>query len=218
LGTRSTEGEVVRPTFAEIRARLAHLDQLDRGRKIFAADKHKYRLNPPLSPDRVEQIETLIGCPLPEQYRRFVTEFADGGAGPDYGVIPLELLLKPDQDRSWMSDLAQPFPSPTTVAEMREIGYSASGVLMVSEIGSGAHYCLVLAGPQRGFVWVQNPDAEWSPELSDDCHLPTYSEHTGTDPIFEAALASPDSLRLQFVDWYVKWLDDSLRSFASANR
>jgi hypothetical protein len=63
-------------------------------------------------------------------------------------------------------------------------------------------------------VWVQNPDAEWSPELSDQSHVPSYSEATGTDPIFEAALKSPDSLRLEFVDWYVKWLDESLRSAA----
>jgi hypothetical protein len=205
----------VRGTFADIRERLADLNRLDSGRKIFAADKHKYRLNPPLRPDRVEQVETLIRCRLPQQYRQFVTDFADGGAGPGYGIFPLERLLKPGQDRSWMADLAQPFPAPTTVAVMREIGYSAPGVLMVSEIGCGAHYWLVLSGPQRGFVWVQNPDVEWSPELSDEAHVPRYSEDAGTDPIFEAALASPDSLRLEFVDWYVKWLDESLRFAAS---
>jgi len=201
----------VRATFAGIRERLAELDRLDARRKVFASDKHQYRLHPPLAPEWVVQIESLMGCRLPEQYRRFVTEFADGGAGPEYGILPLERLLKPHQDRSWMAELARPFPAPTTVAEMREIGYSAPGVLMVSEIGCGAHYWLVLSGSQRGFVWVQNPDAEWGPELSDNSHVPAYSEKAGTDPIFEAALASPDSLRLEFVDWYVKWLDESLR-------
>jgi len=51
---------------------------VDSGRKVFASHKHQYRLNPLLSLNRVEQIETLIRCRLPDQYRRFVTEFADG--------------------------------------------------------------------------------------------------------------------------------------------
>jgi hypothetical protein len=151
---------LVRATFSEIRERLAELDRLDSGRKVFGSDKHQYRLNPPLSMNRVEQIETLIGVRLPDQYRRFATEFADGGAGPGArGILSLERLLTPGRDRSWLADLARPFPAPTTV---------------------------------------------------DESHVPAYSEEAGTDPIFEAALASPDSLRLEFVDWYVKWLDESL--------
>jgi hypothetical protein len=201
----------VRATFTEIRERLAALDRLDAARKVFASDKHQYRLNPPLPEEQVEQIEARIGGHLPEQYRRFVTEFADGGAGPEYGILPLARLLKPDYKRSWFAAHARPFRAPTTVAEMREIGYSAPGVLMVSEIGCGAHYWLVVSGLQRGFVWAQNPDGDWSPVLADDSYVPAYSEQAGTDPIFEALLASPDSLRLEFVDWYVKWLDESSR-------
>jgi hypothetical protein len=201
----------VRATFAEIRERLADLDRLDAGRKVFASDAHQYKLNPPLPQGDIERVEALIGGRLPDQYRRFVAEFADGGAGPEYGILPLARLLKPDYKRSWLASHARPFPAPATVAAMREVGYSAPGVLMVSEIGCGAHYWLVVSGPQRGFVWAQNPDAEWSPVLADESHVPAYSEGTGTDPIFAALLGSPDSLRLEFVDWDVKWLDESLR-------
>jgi hypothetical protein len=208
----------VRATFTEIWERLADLDRLDSGRKVFASDKHQYRLNPPMTPDRVEQVEGLIGCRLPEQYRRFVTEFAEGGAGPDYGIFPLGRLLNPGRDRSWMASVAQPFPAPTTVAQMREMGCDVPGVLMVSEIGCGAHHWLVTAGPQRGFMWVNNPDGDWSPELSDESHIPDYSETVGVDPMFQAALGSPDTLRLEFVDWYVKWLDDSLLEASQSPR
>jgi hypothetical protein len=191
---------------------------LDSARKVFASDKHQYRLNPPMASERVEEVEGLIGCQLPKQYRRFVTEFADGGAGPDYGIIPLERLLKPGRDRSWMASCAVPFPAPKTVAQMREMDHDPPGKLMVSEIGCGGHHWLVIAGSQRGFVWVNNPDGDWSPELSDESHIPEYSEAGGVDPIFEAALASPDALRLEFVDWYIKWLDESLREVSRSPR
>jgi uncharacterized protein (TIGR02996 family) len=80
---------MLRPSFPEIRTKLQELERLDSARAIFASDAHQYRLNPPLTVERVEQIEARIGCRLPEQYRRFVTELADGGAGPDYGIRSL---------------------------------------------------------------------------------------------------------------------------------
>jgi hypothetical protein len=201
----------VRASFADIREKLATLDRSDPNRKIFAADKHQYRLNPPLDLGDVEKVESLIGCCLPDQYRRFVTEFADGGGGPCYGIFPLGRLLESDADTGWLADLATPFPAPKSVEEMRELGYSALGALAVSEIGCGGMYWLILSGSERGFVWVQNPEGDWSPELASESHLPSYSEKSGIEPVLEAALASPASLKLQFVDWYNRWLDDSLQ-------
>jgi hypothetical protein len=208
----------VSATIAELRDKLTALDQLDADRKIFAADHHQYRLNRPLPLRRVERIESLIGSRLPDQYRQFVTEFADGGAGPDYGILPLGGVLKADQNASWLASLTQPFPAPTTVRKMRKMDSNPGGILMVAEIGCGGHHWLVTAGPDRGFVWVNNPDGDWSPELSDESHIPEYSEAAGVDPIFKAALASPTSLKIEFMDWYAKWLDDSLREVSKPVR
>lgn len=201
-------GDTVRATFAEIRDRLAALDRLDPAREVFASHKHHYRLNPPLPVERVEHFESLAGCRLPEQYRRFVTELADGGAGPAYGIFPLARLLEPGRASGALADLARPFPAPRSVAQMRALGYSAPGALAISEIGCGGMYWLIVAGPERGFVWVQNPDAEWGPELSDESHLWS-NPAAGIEGVLEAALRSPRELRLEFVDWYVKWLDES---------
>ncbi|MBV9123407.1 MAG: SMI1/KNR4 family protein [Planctomycetes bacterium] len=204
----------MRPTFSEIREKLAFLDRLDPARKIFASHKHQYRLNPPLGMDCVEHFESLAGCRLPDQYRSFVTEFADGGAGPVYGIFPLGRLLEPGRDLDSLTDLARPFPVPRCVEEMRELGYSAPGALPISEIGCGGMYWLIFSGTQRGFVWVQNPDADWGPELSDESHLWS-NPATGIEGVLEAALKSPKELRLEFVDWYVKWLDESLKEVKS---
>ena len=153
----------MRATFAEIRDKLAALDRLDPARKIFASHKHQYRLNPPVGMDYIASLESLIGCQLPDQYRQFVAEFADGGAGPAYGIFPLTRLLLPGQDPKALADLARPFPAPASVEEMRELGYSVPGAREISEIGCGGMYWLIVSGPERGFVWVQNPDADWVP-------------------------------------------------------
>lgn len=49
---------------------------------------HRYRLNPPISVSFVRMVEEKYGFSLPEDYFRFITEVGDGGAGPDYGIVP----------------------------------------------------------------------------------------------------------------------------------
>jgi uncharacterized protein (TIGR02996 family) len=204
---------VLRPPFAEIRRRLQELDRLDSKRAVFAADSHQYRLNPPLDAARLEQIEALIRCRLPEQYRRFVTEFADGGAGPDYGIRPLAPLLE-DANPDRLAPLRRPFPVPANVEEMRALGYQPPGTLPVCEIGCGGFYHLILSGPERGHVWVQNPEGEWGPLLFDESRL--VADGDGIDAVWEAALRSPPAWRLEFLDWYARWLDAALWQVSSA--
>jgi hypothetical protein len=177
-----------------------------------SAAKTRSWLNAPLPAGRVEEVEELIGVGLPDQYRWFVTEVGDGGAGPEGGVLPLARLLRRKVDRNRLVRLAEPFPAPTTVAEMRQVGFDPPGVLVIGEIGCGGTFRLVLAGPQRGYVWVQNPEGDWSPELADESSLPAYSDDAGPDAIFAAALAAPAETRVGFVDWYAKWLDEVLQA------
>jgi hypothetical protein len=60
---------------------------------MFAADSHEYQLNPPVPQAALFRAEAAIGAPLPAEYREFVTNIGDGGAGPYYGVIPLGKAL-----------------------------------------------------------------------------------------------------------------------------
>src|SRR3954447_21080300 len=95
--------------------RLAELDRRDPRRKVFGASSRQYGLNPPLPVAVVEAFEGRHGVSLPEDYRHFMTEIGDGGAGPYYGVFAFG---KDDDDRDWeggglVGDPGRPFPHTT---------------------------------------------------------------------------------------------------------
>jgi hypothetical protein len=92
--------------------RLAEAAQRDPSSKVFGALGHHYKLNPTLAVSLVEAFEKHHGVSLPVDYRRFITEIGNGGAGPYYGVLPFG---KDDDDRDWkdgglVGDLSKPFP------------------------------------------------------------------------------------------------------------
>lgn len=199
---------MLRTSFPEIRNRLEELDRLDPDRKVFASHSHQYRLNPPLTIDQVERIESRLGFRLPEQYRRFVTEFADGGAGPFYGIQPLAPLLEVITNRerhSWV-----PFLFPATAEEMQSLNDEAFDVaLPICEFGCGTDFYLILAGPEQGNVWIES-EYGWNPALLSESHLPNGPD-VEIDDTLSAAIRSPQALRLEFMDWYLKWLDKALQ-------
>lgn len=61
----------------------------DRGVDVFGASVHRYQLNPALAEAAVSNFERLHAVTLPSEYRDFITQIGDGGAGPFYGVFPL---------------------------------------------------------------------------------------------------------------------------------
>jgi hypothetical protein len=94
---------------------LGELDRRDWRRRVFGAAFHQYKLNPPLSDSVVAAFERRYGVSLPEDYRSFVTEVGNGGAGPYYGVLPFG---KDDDDHDWeggglVGDPSKPFPHTT---------------------------------------------------------------------------------------------------------
>lgn len=62
--------------------RLAELDRRDQRRRVFGAASHQYKLNPSLPVSVVQAFEGRYGVSLPEDYRLFITEVGNGGAGP----------------------------------------------------------------------------------------------------------------------------------------
>ena len=69
-------------------------------------------LNPPASEETVKLVESHLGVSLPTDYRRFVLEAGDGGAGPYSGLLPLRwrnpattaVSASPaDGDNKWIS-------------------------------------------------------------------------------------------------------------------
>lgn len=89
---------------------------IDRDYLRFGARTHRYRLNPPIEPTAAHAIEKTYGFTLPEEYFRFITQVADGGACVSYGINPLANLTNTTAYRKtgtakkpYQGDLSTPF-------------------------------------------------------------------------------------------------------------
>ena len=173
--------------------------------KPFGVEAHGFRAAPPLSERQVAEFEVRHGVRLPEGYRAFVTRVADGGTGPAYGMYGLEKALVaerrnlPDGFLRTAFDHAaafQPSDDPVLDALFDRIdrgelpqealdGYVdtvTAGTLVLCHEGCGYLHLLAVTGPTRGQMWL---DAQ----CSDGGLVP---------------------LRVDFLDWYERWLDDTL--------
>lgn len=65
----------------------------DKKCELFGASKHQYRLNPPINESVVHAVEEKYNFQFPEDYFHFITKVANGGAGPDYGIMTFEESL-----------------------------------------------------------------------------------------------------------------------------
>lgn len=77
---------------------LERLRALDPNLRQFGALDHEYRLGPTLSEKELAAFEMEQGVRLPADYRMFLAQVGNGGAGPYYGLVPLnawqpELML-----------------------------------------------------------------------------------------------------------------------------
>jgi hypothetical protein len=179
--------------WARIADKLAALRRADPGLEVYGASTHRYHLNPPLSEREVLAFEARARVTVPNEYRAYLLEFANGGAGPDNGVFPLDLSRDLD---AWRLD--EPFPVPTELA--REVisrpqgkrflegfeGDELPGCMELSDGGCGIMAFLVFAGEQRGIVWYSGAYNELHPSASD----------TGA--------------QVGFLAWYEEWLDKRL--------
>ena len=74
----------------EIKAKLNELKYLDKKFEVFGALSHRYEFNERLSIDELIQFEEKYEIHLPEGYKAFLSEIGNGGAGPYYGIHPLQ--------------------------------------------------------------------------------------------------------------------------------
>lgn len=103
---------------------------------------HKGAIADPLSADGLRNVETKLG-ELPSDYRNFVANVGEFGAGPGYGLLsPVNGACNPVSDGifDWIDG--------------EEPKQSARGVLPLAHGGCGVMWLLVLKGAHRGEVWV----------------------------------------------------------------
>lgn len=210
---------------------LSDLERKDRHRSVFGSAVHDYKLNPPIPVSTIEEFEARHGIRLPDDYRYFITEIGNGGAGPAYGLFPFGQV---EDGRSWeegdlVGNVSQPFPHveawnlpdsfwaqepdppPDISAEEEDRMLEAwdklleehywnpaimNGAIPICSLGCGLDQWLVVNGEQKGFVWNDYR-----------------ADYRGLLPVCNALGG-----QATFSDWYMSWLDESLRKAGVMNR
>jgi len=192
---------------------LEELRQLDpKGARVFGAKRHRYVLHPPLEEEAVLRFERKHSIALPADYRAFVIELGNGGAGPYHGVFKLGEMdhnagFKPWKLGESVGVPAKPFPHdeawnlPQTDLERLQASedddetlliywVAINGAIPLCHEGCALRDWLAVSGPEAGHVWHDaTADFEgWSP-----CTL-------------------PGRRRVTFADWYLAWLDKALQA------
>ena len=204
---------------AEIEDKLKELKSLDRDYDIHGANVHGYEFNASLPLKEVEEFEKRYSVQLPSDYKEFITEIGNGGAGPNNGMFPLAESFGQLYPCNHFNNLKEAFPHTQAwnlTQEMiekfwkvREAGNEemekfhqhfdaqywknnalTSGSLLVGDYGCESYFLLVISGNEKGNVWFDDRAAL-----------------AGIIP-FE----NEKKRRMCFSDWYVDWLDVSIQS------
>lgn len=192
-----------------IKQSLDKLKALDKGYRVFGADSHRYLLNKVVKEEKIKVFENKYGIQLPEEYRRFLIEVGNGGAGPYYGLQTLEDSLFIDLDYKRENEYLNP-SEPFLFIEKWNMKFAgnhsneqeyiafeeeyfkpswANGLLRICNFGCGVSLNLVVNGSEYGNIWADDRvnDGGIFPDL--------YFGQSG---------------RTQFLDWYILWLNQSL--------
>ena len=163
---------------------------------------------------------------LPADYRRFVTDVGNGGAGPNYGLFPLgermdmRGLVPWGENDGVVGVLSEAFPhrrpwndltgEPTEEDEnderydqkmkaFSERYFSpgyVNGALPLSDLGCALSHWLVVTGPEAGHVWCDYR-----------------SDYRGILP-----LSIGGQGRVSFLRWYGAWLEEAVAKLRPEGR
>jgi len=196
-----------------IRQKLKELKRKDPGFQVFGASSHRYMNKGRLYEHEVRSFENRFNIHLPPEFREFILQMGNGGAGPYYGLEALEDGLFLDLDYKRKTDLTNPaLEFPLTEAwnlELADLGEEeyfqkkddeyfdskwTNGLLRISNFGCGVSMNLVVNGKEYGNIWVDD-------RCNDGGIFPDrYFGNAG---------------RITFLTWYELWLDKSLNEVAS---
>jgi hypothetical protein len=196
-----------KPQLTRIQSKLNELFLRDKDKALFGASQHQYKLNPPKKEAELAWFEQQNGIQLPPDYRAFLLQVGNGGVGPYYGLQRLESGRIDDLDdpkTDQLLDLSKPFlfteawnmnlpEDPVQRAAMKEEEYHnskwANGLLRIANYGCATFINLVVNGAEYGKIWVDDRQNDGG----------IHPDHL-----------RKNSQRLNFLDWYELWLDQSL--------
>lgn len=172
---------------AYLRDLVERAGKKDGTRGIFGSSKHGYKLNPTVTREEVRLFEERWHLNFPDEYVFFLTKVGNGGAGPYYGLYPLESLavhneylkLYDDRDKENLPAFIDRNMSSSdwarTMEEMDEINDDneydvrmkqvCSGLLVIGTQGCTYDNLLMWKGSEKGkIVYIDwNMEPEYGP-------------------------------------------------------
>lgn len=145
----------------ELKAQLEQARIADKDLKQFGANTHEYHWNPPASLEEVEQFEQKIGVSLPEEYRNFLLQAGNGGAGPFYGLFSLEEI------EYWLTWDIEPDKLPILCPEQVnkdlyiETENWMRGCIPIESQGDTYFTYLLVTGPNHGRIVYVEYEGSW---------------------------------------------------------
>lgn len=192
---RGTDASRILTALARIVEKLEALRRADTHFNVSGADEHEYRLNSPLSEHEVVAFEKQAGVSVPEEYRAFVLEIGNGGAGPQNGCHSLceegtRLLKQPFPISRAMANAAISARDYDTINIRLKSNDSDGMEAGLLELSTGDYLDdtkIVFSGELRGTIWAWDPHNELLFPLCDRRRE-----------------------QLGFLAWYEEWLDEGL--------
>lgn len=183
-----------------IREKLSQLEKIDKKNEVFGAEQHHYHMNQPLSEKAIISFEKRHAIKLPEEYRAFLKSVGNGGAGPGYGLFPLEAVEDPKQFGA-AAFLSRPFPwndqqayhETYMLEEDENTAYdlAVQGSLPLAHMGCGMIIRLIVSGSNQETLWLDDRSSDYG--------------------IYEVNKSG-------FFNWYETWLDQELAAFETYTR
>jgi len=197
--------------------------------KVFGANGHKFVLNPPAAEGDVISFERQHRVRLPDDYRYFISQIGNGGAGPYYGVFPLgqmdglgESLNSWQESDGFVGRLSEPFSLQNAWNDLT--GKPAEELMAIDE----QEYERQL-DKFESLYWGSVLMNGAIPICHEGCALRIWlvvcgseaghlwydgrADYTGLSP-----LRSRDGSQATFGIWYREWLEDALAGIAAAKR
>jgi hypothetical protein len=186
-----------------IAQKLRIVQQRPAARKAMGEREHGFHLGARLTLGQVVAFEEAHGVKLPSEYRAFLTRIGNGGAGPYYGILPLERWATApleyfEDERELPPDLLardSPLRDGLTGVDWVELLGGAprphfdpkqwhpyQGTITIGRLGATYYALLVVSGVTRGRICSVDLDMQ----------APKFAAQRG------------------FLDWYEAWLDDAL--------
>lgn len=211
----------------QLKKNLTQLAILDATFEVFGSESHQYQFKPCLSDKDIQVFESRYNITLPSEYRNFLLEIGNGGAGPGYGlsglsgiesedVIPeklypenYEILSKPFPLTKAWNDLDLIVNNNTDLVSKNDDYFDDKfihGTLTITNYGCGIYAMLVITGEQSGKIWIDdrtNDNGIYPASLS-FCHAFHDISPDDSHP------NSNEDQPLSFYDWYEDWLNRSL--------